>query len=189
MARWWTTGSVAAVLGLALLLPAKAQDAWDAARAAGTHLLMRHAIAPGTGDPGNFSLSDCATQRNLSDAGRTQAERIGRSLRENDVAIAVVLTSQWCRSRDTAERLGIRPVEDEPALNSFFAGRGDRAEQTEALKARIAELDAAGKKAVLVSHQVNVTALTGVYPASGEIVVIRLGADGEVSVEGRLETE
>ena len=150
---------------------------------------MRHAIAPGTGDPQNFTLGDCSTQRNLSEAGRQQAERIGEKLRDNSVAIDVVLTSQWCRARDTAERLGFRPVEDEPALNSFFAGRGDRKAQTEALKQRLGELDAAGHKAALVSHQVNITALTGVYPASGEIVVIKLGEDGGVSVEGRIRTD
>ncbi|WP_245396331.1 histidine phosphatase family protein [Jiella sonneratiae] len=169
--------------------PAAARDAWDAARAGGTHLLMRHAVAPGTGDPADVTLGDCSTQRNLSEAGRQQAERIGRKLVENGVAIDVVLTSQWCRARDTAERLGFRPVKDEPALNSFFAGRGDRAEQTEALKQRIAEFDAAGRKAAMVSHQVNITALTGVYPASGEIVVIRLGKDGGISVEGQIRTD
>ncbi|MCE7027980.1 histidine phosphatase family protein [Jiella avicenniae] len=184
------TGRIAAaVVAAVVAAPAAAQDAWDAARAEGTHLLMRHAVAPGTGDPKNFTLGDCSTQRNLSEAGREQAERIGRKLKDNGVTIDVVLTSQWCRARDTAERLGLPAVEDEPALNSFFAGRGEREAQTEALKRRLAELDAAGKKAALVSHQVNVTALTGVYPASGEIVVIRLGGDGRISVEGQIRTD
>ncbi|NDW03495.1 histidine phosphatase family protein [Jiella sp. 40Bstr34] len=150
---------------------------------------MRHAIAPGTGDPSDFNLGDCATQRNLSEEGRRQASRIGEALKANDVAVDLVLTSQWCRARDTAERLGSQPVENEPSLNSFFAGRGDRQAQTEALKRRIAELDAAGQKAALVSHQVNITALTGVYPSSGEIVVITLGEDGAVTVEGRIATQ
>ncbi|MBP0614806.1 histidine phosphatase family protein [Jiella sp. KSK16Y-1] len=181
--------------GLAMLLApmlsgaAAAQDAWGAARAEGTHILMRHAIAPGTGDPSNFTLGDCKTQRNLSAGGRAQAARIGEELKDNAVPIDVVLTSQWCRARDTADQLRYRPVEDEPALNSFFAGRGDRKAQTAALKQRITALDMAGQKAVLVSHQVNITALTGVYPSSGEIVVIRLGDDGKVSVEGRIRTE
>ncbi|TFF18088.1 histidine phosphatase family protein [Jiella endophytica] len=150
---------------------------------------MRHAIAPGTGDPANFTLGDCSTQRNLSDEGRGQAERIGAALKANAVPIDTVLTSQWCRARETAERLGFGPTEAEPALNSFFGNRGDRDRQTEALKARLFELDAAGMKAALVSHQVNITALTGVYPASGEIVVISLGDDGKVRVDGRIETE
>lgn len=191
MARHFMAAAVAVGLAAGLAWPAQAQaeDAWQAARAAGSHLLMRHAIAPGTGDPAAFAIGDCSTQRNLSEEGRRQAGRIGAAIRQNDVPVDVVLTSQWCRSRDTAEGLDIRPVEDEPALNSFFAGRGDRNEQTEALRERIAELDAEGRKAVLVSHQVNITALTGVYPGSGEIVVIRLGEDGEVRVEGRIGTD
>ncbi|WP_245515143.1 histidine phosphatase family protein [Jiella endophytica] len=192
----FTKGTVAAAIAAALAavamataVPAKAADAWEAARAKGTHLLMRHAIAPGTGDPANFTLGDCSTQRNLSDEGRGQAERIGAALKANAVPIDTVLTSQWCRARETAERLGFGPTEAEPALNSFFGNRGDRDRQTEALKARLFELDAAGMKAALVSHQVNITALTGVYPASGEIVVISLGDDGKVRVDGRIETE
>lgn len=188
MARFWTHIVLAVVLTASAALPAVAEDAFDAARTEGTHLLMRHAAAPGTGDPASFTLGDCSTQRNLSEAGREQAERIGRKLKDEAVAIDVVLTSRWCRARDTADRLSFSPVEDEPALNSFFSGRGDREAQTEALKRRIAELDAAGRKAALVTHQVNVTALTGVYPSSGEIVVIRLDADGEVTVAGRIET-
>lgn len=189
MTKRWTGIILAAALAAVQAAPAAAQDVWQAARAEGTHLLMRHAIAPGTGDPSNFVVGNCATQRNLSEEGRRQAERIGGKLRENDVAIDLVLTSQWCRGRDTADRLGFRPVEDEPSLSSFFAGRGDRRVQTEALKRRIAELDASGQKAALVSHQVNITALTGVYPSSGEIVVIRLGEDGTVAVEGRIATQ
>ena len=168
---------------------ASAQDGFDAARAADTHILMRHAIAPGTGDPSVFTLGDCSTQRNLSDEGRAQARRIGDRLREAGVAIDVVLASQWCRSTETAELLELGPVMAAPELNSFFADRGNSAEQTDALKARLAELDAAGRKAALVSHQVNITALTGIYPSSGEIVVIALGEDGDVTVEGRIRTD
>lgn len=165
-----------------------AQDAFEAARAEGTHILMRHALAPGTGDPADFTLGDCSTQRNLSDEGREQAQRIGERLRENGVEIDVVLTSQWCRSRDTANILGFEPVEDEPTLNSFFRNRGEAAAQTAALTERLKALDAAGQKAALVTHQVNITALTDVFPASGEMIVIALGDDGQVSVEGRIET-
>lgn len=189
MTRRWTGIILAAALAAIQASPAAAQDVWQAARADGTHLLMRHAIAPGTGDPSNFAIGDCSTQRNLSEEGRRQAERIGGKLKDKGVAVDVVLTSQWCRGRDTAQQLGFRPVEDEPSLNSFFAGRGDRQAQTEALKRRIAELDAAGQKAALVSHQVNITALTGVYPSSGEVVVISLGEAGQVTVEGRIETQ
>jgi phosphohistidine phosphatase SixA len=164
-------------------------EALSAAAGPATHILLRHAIAPGTGDPAAFTLGDCSTQRNLSDEGRDQARRIGRRLREAGISVDVVLTSQWCRARETAELLGLGQVEAEPALNSFFDGPGDRDAQTRAVKARIAELDGAGRKAALVSHQVNITALTGVYPASGEVVVIERGTDGVIAVRGRLRTE
>jgi phosphohistidine phosphatase SixA len=167
-------------------LPAAAQDAWQQARAPGTHLMMRHALAPGTGDPAGFALGDCATQRILSDEGRVQARRIGERLRGNGIEVDVVLTSRWCRSSETAELLGVAPVTPEPALDSFFRDRQAAAGQTEALKARLAALDAEGRKAVMVTHQVNITALTDIFPASGEIVLVTLGSDGEISVAGRI---
>lgn len=169
--------------------PAFAQDAWQQARAPGTHLLMRHSLAPGTGDPAGFTLGDCTTQRILSEAGRQQARQIGERLRDNGVAVDAVLTSRWCRSRETAELLSIGPVTAEPALDSFFQNRQTAGDQTEALKARLAAFDAAGQKAVLVTHQVNITALTDIFPASGEIVLVSLDPDGDVGVAGRIRLE
>jgi phosphohistidine phosphatase SixA len=168
---------------------AQSQAETLSAARSGTHILLRHATAPGTGDPAAFTLGDCSTQRNLSDEGRDQARRIGIRLREAGIAVDIVLTSQWCRSRETAELLGLGQVEAEPALNSFFDGQGYRDAQTKVARARIAELDGSGRKAVLVSHQVNITALTGVYPASGEVVVIERAGDGTIVVRGRFRTE
>ena len=148
---------------------------------------MRHATAPGTGDPAEFRLGDCGTQRNLSAVGRDQARAIGTRLREAGVVPDVVATSQWCRARDTAELLALGPPEDWPEINSFFAGRGDRGAQTEATLARLAALP---EEAVvlLVTHQVNITALTGIVPQSGEIIVTRRDG-GALSVVGRLPPE
>ncbi|SMC84970.1 Phosphohistidine phosphatase SixA [Fulvimarina manganoxydans] len=165
----------------------KAQDdPYALAREPGIHLLMRHAIAPGTGDPANFELGDCSTQRNLSDEGRRQAEAIGARLKDNGVPIDVVLTSQWCRSRDTADRLSVAPVEDAPFLNSFFRDRGSADAQTQDALARIEALDAAGEKAVLVTHQVNITALTDVFPRSGEIILVSRNENGDLESRGRI---
>lgn len=173
---------------LVLLLPglARADTAfWSAARAEGTHLLMRHARAPGTGDPSGFRLGDCSTQRNLDAEGRAQAAAIGQALRKAGVSVDRVLSSAWCRAKETARLLDLGAVEPEPALDSFFEDRQRRDAQTEALRARLADL--AEDKAVLVTHQVNITALTGVYPASGEIVLVSIEPDtGEVVVRGRL---
>ncbi len=149
-------------------------------------VLIRHATAPGTGDPPDFRLGDCATQRNLSDEGRAQAARIGARIREAGVTAAHVLSSQWCRCLQTAEALGLGPVEELPALNSFFGAREREAEQTAALLAWIAAADLS-RPAVLVTHQVNITALTRAPTSSGEMVILRRTAQG-VEVLGRART-
>lgn len=173
-------GAVArTVLAVALLVPtvpAHADEALWSALADGGHVaLIRHAHAPGTGDPDDFRLDDCSTQRNLDRTGRDQARRTGQAFRERGVTIARVLSSQWCRCLETAELLALGDVEPFAPLNSFFGDRGREPEQTEAVRALLAEADADGPSLVLVTHQVNITALTGIYPRSGEIVVLRLG--------------
>lgn len=176
----------AAAILLVPVAPLGASDpAWQALRAPGVVALMRHAIAPGTGDPANFDLDDCATQRNLNAAGRAQARAIGAAFRANGIAVDKVLTSQWCRCRETAELLDLGPVEEFPALNSFFADRGTAEAQTRATRARLAGLPD-GEKVVLVTHQVNITALAGVYPASGEVVAVAVDDDGAVEVRARI---
>ncbi|WP_181706785.1 histidine phosphatase family protein [Chthonobacter rhizosphaerae] len=176
---------LAFVLVVLAAAPARADEAvWAALREPGAHALMRHARAPGTGDPAGFRLGDCATQRNLDETGRAQASRIGRAIRQAGVEVTRVLTSGWCRARETAERLAVGPVEHEPALDSFFGNRGRSGLATEALEARLADLG--DEKAVLVTHQVNITALTGIFPASGELIVISRTAAGEVKVLGRV---
>jgi phosphohistidine phosphatase SixA len=135
-------------------------------------LLMRHAEAPGTGDPPGFRLDDCATQRNLSAAGHEQARRAGAALRRHGIERAAVYSSAWCRCRDTASGLGLGPVETVVELNSFFGSGDPDGRQTAALRSLVALL-AGGLPAILVTHQVNITALTGVYPASGEAILLR----------------
>ncbi|WEZ83964.1 histidine phosphatase family protein [Rhizobium sp. 32-5/1] len=164
---------------------AHAADGWLALRAPGTHALMRHAQAPGTGDPDDFRLGDCTTQRNLDEIGRTQARAAGATIRANNVHLTLVLASQWCRAMETARLLGFGPVEEAPQLNSFFADRSTRASQTEAIVARLQSAPPT-EKLMLVTHQVNITALTGIVPRSGEITVISVSAEGIVTVEGRI---
>lgn len=178
-----------ALLAPALLLPAAAwaseADALLRRLGDGGHLgLMRHALAPGTGDPPGLRLDDCATQRNLGAEGRDQARHLGDRLRQAGIARARVLTSRWCRARETAALLGMGPPEDLDLLDSFFAARADEAARTRALRGWIAAapLD---PPVVLVSHQVNITALTGVFPASGELLVLRR-AGADLSLAGRV---
>lgn len=150
--------------------------------------MMRHAIAPGTGDPAHFSLDDCDTQRNLSDEGRQQAKRIGERFRENGIIDAKVYSSQWCRCLDTATLLGLGLPQELPIINSFFQKFENREPQTQALKDWIAK-QKQDQTIVMVTHQVNITALTGVYPASGEIVFIRLSGNGVIDVSGTVKTD
>ena len=146
--------------------------------------VMRHALAPGYSDPSHFQIDDCSTQRNLDAAGRAQARATGAALRAAGVGFDLILTSQWCRCRETARLLGLGPVRDLPALNSFFE-HPDRAPlQTAALRATLAGLPA-GQRVFLVSHYVNITDLTGQTTASGEILVARRGGDGTLAVTGR----
>ena len=162
---------------------------WEAVRSGAAFAMMRHALAPGTGDPETVVIGDCTTQRNLSDSGRDQSRNIGAAFRANGIASARVFTSQWCRCAETARLLNIGPVEPLPALNSFFSDRESEPAQTAALTARIKQdkpLRSAANPLVLVTHQVNITALTGVYPRSGEIIVVRFSDRGDVQVLGRL---
>lgn len=184
--------AMAVALGLLGTAPGIAAEAdgalWDALRSGGHVALLRHAIAPGTGDPPQFALRDCGTQRNLSDEGRDQAALIGARFRENGIQTARVFSSQWCRCLETARLLGVGPVEELPVLNSFFRHYERRAAQTLTLKEWLArqELD---EPLVLVTHQVNITALTDIYLAEGTLVVIRQSEAGEISVVGTIEAD
>lgn len=149
----------------------------DAIARGGHVVLLRHALAPGTGDPRAFRLGDCRTQRNLSPAGRRQAREIGEQLRASGAAEVQVYSSRWCRSLDTARLLGLGPVTPLPALDSFFAGRGSEPMQSARLRAFLARRRG-GPTLVMVTHQVNITALTGVFPQSGEMLVMRNGREG-----------
>ena len=174
---------------LALTSNARAQsDPWAELRTGAAIVLLRHAIAPGTGDPANFAVSDCSTQRNLSAQGIAQAGRIGTLFRKNGVAQAQVFSSQWCRCIDTAKGLGLGPVEPQPLLNSFFGSPEDGRPQTQALRAWMTGLPP-GRPVVLVTHQVNITGLTNIVPASGELLFVTAAAADPLTVIGRVAVE
>ena len=168
--------------GLALPRPAAASEpAWEALRG-GAIALFRHAIAPGGGDPAGMRLGDCATQRNLDEAGRAQARRIGEAFRARGVEVGAVLASRWCRAAETAELAFPGRARPEPAFDSFFAEPALRAALTEAARGVLRAWHGPG--ALFVStHQVNITALTGIVPAQGEGIVLR---PGELLVVGRI---
>ncbi|PZN99826.1 MAG: histidine phosphatase family protein [Hyphomicrobiales bacterium] len=175
------------LVGPAFAIETDRERLWALLAQPGHVALMRHADAPGTGDPASFRLDDCKTQRNLGERGRIQARRLGEEFRQRAVAVVLVLTSQWCRARETAELMALAPVADEPAaLNSFFGRPGEREAATAALQRRLAAVPAGAATVVMVTHQVNITALTGIFPASGEMVVLKRDAQGGVATVGRL---
>ncbi|MET4128149.1 histidine phosphatase family protein [Roseovarius sp. MBR-6] len=166
---------------MCLTAGAVAAEPNEALKAPGVVALMRHALAPGTGDPAGFVPGNCATQRNLDARGRAQAARTGAALRAAGVTFDRIWTSRWCRARDTAALMEMGTPEEMPPLDSFFAGRGDGTAQTEAALALIAALPE-DTRLLIVTHQVNITALTGLGVGSGEIIVTRRGTTGLVPV-------
>jgi phosphohistidine phosphatase SixA len=158
---------------------------WEAVSQPGAIAIMRHALAPGTGDPPNLTIGDCSTQRNLDQRGRSQAQAIGAAFRERGIVFDVVFSSQWCRTRETAELLNLGPVVEAPSLNSFFRDFSTRDQQTAETRELIAESEG---RLMLVTHQVNISALTGKSTRSGEVLVIRSTRDG-VEVLGSILIE
>ncbi len=175
------------IFALLVSLPAMAdtEKAWTALRDGRAILMLRHALAPGTGDPAGFVLNDCSTQRNLNEAGRGQARSWKPFLEDRGITQARVFTSQWCRSMETAREMDLGPVTEWPALNSIFRNRAQGPEQI-ARTIELVNLLEPGAPVVLVSHQVNVTALTGVFPASNEGVIVALPLSDTPTVLARV---
>jgi len=146
-------------------------------------LIMRHTLAPGIGDPDGFVLEDCRTQRNLSESGREQASELGQRLRAGGIETARVYSSRWCRCLDTASGLDLAPVIPLPALDSVFQQRHETEARTRALRDFLANLEP-GEPAILVTHQVNVRALTGRSTGSGGGLVINILDPENVQVVG-----
>ena len=163
-------------------------DIWQRLRdGRGYAILLRHALAPGTGDPAGFRLGDCSTQRNLSSVGRTQAIAIGARWRSERLPIDRVLTSRWCRARDTARLLAVGKVTAYPDFDSSFTVSSTVAQRrTQVVRDLIIRHRDQPGALVLVGHQVNITALTGVVPSSGAAVVVKATSGGTLRVIGVL---
>lgn len=190
LGSWWRCGCWILVTALAVGFSstARADDArlWAALKSGKAFAIMRHALAPGTGDPASFSVDDCKTQRNLSDVGREQSREIGNRFRARGIDGAQVYSSQWCRCKETAKLLGLGDVKELPALNSFFETMERGTDQTQALKTWL--MAYRGRRPlVLVSHQVNISALTGRGATSGETVFAEIDDLGKVTVLGSID--
>ncbi len=161
-------------------------DLLRALRSGGHVILMRHAMTvPGIGDPAGFALGQCATQRNLSQAGRTDATRIGERFRQEDIAVAAVLSSRWCRCLDTAQ-LAFGRVEPAPMLDSMFVDEaGARDRKLAEVRAYLKSAKRAGN-IVMVTHDVNIQALVGGHMSPGEMAVAAVEPNGALRMVGRL---
>jgi len=144
-------------------------------------LLMRHADAPGYGDPAGYVLGQCATQRNLGDAGQKQAQTIGAWLGQQGIASANVFSSPWCRCLDTARLLNKGAVKTEASLGSFFDNMALEKKQTKALEAFIQNELAKAPKVplILVTHHVNIQAHTGKVVGVGDMVLVKVNPKGQ----------
>lgn len=177
--------------GLCFLLPfaasAENQEAvWAEFLQGRAVALLRHATAPGLGDPPGFRIGDCGTQRNLSQEGRQQARRIGDFFRTKGVKEVTIYSSQWCRCLETAGLLNLGKVNELPALNSFFQDSAPERKQTMEIRQFITSLPA-GRPVIMVTHQVNITSLTGIFPSSGEIIIFRYNKNKSGDVIGRFK--
>jgi hypothetical protein len=153
----------------------------------GGHILMiRHAYAPGSGDPANFKIGDCSTQRNLDDRGRSQARAIGDWLRSKGIKDAKVYSSQWCRCLETATLLGLGPVTELPALDSFYGRPQNREPDIKALRSFIATLPTDGELIIFVTHFVTILEFTGEGVSPGEGIVLKIKEGGAFDVLGSL---
>lgn len=177
---------------IATLIPhsASAKDLaiWDTLQGTnpkGYVLLMRHTLAPGVGDPANFRLGDCSTQRNLSQEGRQDARDIGDWFQRRDVEIFRVESSRWCRAKETAELLGIGRVILNRNLDSLFENSDPiKSVQTAKIRNKIIKHRQTIGLLVLVGHFVNISALIGIGVESGEGVLVRANPKGEIKVMG-----
>jgi phosphohistidine phosphatase SixA len=158
---------------------------WQTLKDGGHVVLIRHAITEaGIGDPPEFKLGDCRTQRNLSEQGRTDAKRIGEAFRSRGIPIADVLSSRWCRCLDTAH-LAFGKARPSAMLDSMFNdGNTPREAKLDEFRAAVAKPPTRGNL-ILVTHQVNIQEFAGVSPASGEMVVLKTES-GRLKLVGRM---
>jgi phosphohistidine phosphatase SixA len=196
MAYWKRTHTtLAAILAAALTAAlftapthAKELAIWDQLQGTnpkGYVLLMRHALAPGVGDPENFNVNDCSTQRNLNEEGRQDARDIGQWLQRREVKILRVESSRWCRAKETAQLLNIGKVRPNKNLDSLFEESNlESHPQTANIKKRIQSHRNTRGLLVFVGHFVNFQAVAGVSLDSGEGVLIKATPSGEFKVMG-----
>ena len=155
----------------------------DQLKDSGKIIFIRHAYAPGNGDPSDFNLNDCSTQRNLSNRGKIQSRKIGKFFKKNQIKIDKVLSSEWCRCKETAY-LSFKDYETKNFLNSFYSLKfmKNKDKQIKDLRKYI-KMHQDKKNLVLVTHYVVISEILDYSPASGEIII----SDKDFNVIGSVE--
>lgn len=178
--------TVLAFLFIMAISPAAATEAgWALLRNGGQVVFLVHANAPGKGDPANFDIDDCRTQRNLSERGRQQARRIGALFAARAEPVEQIYSSRYCRCLETARlAFGDRLLEPMKALDALPDDEEAAQEATETVLELIRGYSGSGNL-VLVTHPENVTAMTGTRPREGEAVIVA-PTQGGVQQIGRI---
>ena len=148
------------------------ENSWESAKEGDKIIWIRHALAPGGGDPQGFKIEDCKTQRNLNAIGINQSKKIGKLFKKNKIKIDQVFSSQWCRCKDTA-KYAFGDFKEFSALNSTFSPPYDKnkKKQIKELKEFIKNWSGKGKNLVLITHYVVILAMTGETSNSGELII------------------
>ena len=176
------------IILICIISPVKAdlnQNIISELKKGGKIIFIRHAYAPGGGDPNNFDLNDCNTQRNLNDDGRLQSKKIGDFFKKNKISIEKVYSSEWCRCKETAS-IAFRDFETKKFLNSFFSEQfaKNRKNQIKDFHKFIEEWDS-NQNLIFITHYVVISEILNYAPSSGEIVV----SDKHFKVIDTLEIE
>ena len=162
------------------------EQAWKLAQEGNKIILIRHSLAPGGGDPLGFKVENCKTQRNLNRTGINQSKKIGKLFKKNKIPIDQVLSSQWCRCKDTA-KYAFGNFKEFDALNSTFQSPYDKNEtkQLKELYSFVSNWNGKGKNLILITHYSIITAVSNSVPSSGEIVI----TNKDFEVLGTIETD
>ena len=167
----------------------KATSQIEAMQSNGYILMIRHALAPGFGDPSDIKIGVCSTQRNLNQVGREQATNIGKWLNKKNIKPSAIYTSQWCRCKETAQLLNLGTVQELPALNSFFQMPENRESSLRSLRDFISKQKTNESLIIMVTHSVTISAISGQSVASGDGVLLKLNDSASYEFISTVSTE
>ena len=146
-------------------------------------IFLRHALAPGNGDPSNFNVNDCSTQRNLDQVGIDQSRMLGNTLKKIGIKFSKIYSSFWCRCKDTALNMNIGEFKTHEGLNSFYEKHADRKLTLIKLNNLVNSFDKSGGPYLLVTHYVNILAFTGLSTSSGGMVAFDLNSQESIHIK------